>query len=136
MGEVSQTCVFGGEMLIAERRLTSDQQVESQLARALSAGRDSPNDIVNAALEECIASDGAVFRCQWVRRAIQRSAPELRNAGFYDEVVDLVKAESPTGYFDGLLLETPPGWSDEAANWAVKHLSDSPLTGSLDNVGG
>lgn len=126
MGDVSAACPFGGEMLIAERRLTPDQRVESQLSLSLSQGTDASVDAVRAALKECSASEGDAFRCQWVRRAIQRSAPELRKSGSYDDVVNLVKAESPSGYFDGLLLETPPGWSEEVANWAVRELPDSP----------
>ncbi|MEI6620775.1 MAG: hypothetical protein WCP28_02560 [Actinomycetes bacterium] len=121
-----QDCPNGGKWSLYQRNLDSAGYAEERnLARTLA---ESPNDAgraVRAALHTCRSqSQRNALDCQWVRRAVQRSAPELRAADTYDSVVGAFDELSPVPEIDRLLLTTPPGWDVRAARLLIPYLND------------
>ena len=79
--------------------------------------------LVAAATATCAAAGADPWRCQWVRRAIQRATPSCAPADARDDVVDVLAAASPTADLDRLLLETPTHRGADAADLIVEELS-------------
>lgn len=97
-------------------------QAEVELTAQLTGSPiEAPAAAASAAVS-CVESDGDALRCQWVRRAILRASPELRDAGTMEATVDAFAAVSPTGEIDRLLLNTPPGFARPAAESLVQLL--------------
>ena len=96
---------------------------EMALAGDLADDPSRGAQLVVAATATCAAAGTDPWRCQWVRRAIQRATPELRAADTRDEVVDVLAEASPTADLDRLLLETPTDWGADAADLIVEELS-------------
>ena len=92
--------------------LRTDAAPEYELARAL-AGAEQPVPVVSAALAECDAASDEPFRCEGVRRSVQRVAEGLRDRGELDEVIAAFEA-SPSADLARALLRRGPGWGDDA----------------------
>lgn len=95
---------------------------EAELSGALAATPDDAISLVAAAGSDCAVlaeTSDDVWACQWVRRALQRAAPELRAAGQMTGAIDELARHSPTAEFDRLVLTTPPGWGERAAALAI-----------------
>ncbi len=96
---------------------------ETALAAALAQRPDHGPVLVGAAAHAC-ATPGDPWSCQWIRRAIQRSSPELREAASFTKTVDTLTRVSPTGELDALILTTPPGWAPRAADLIIEQLDN------------
>ncbi|MCY7412517.1 MAG: hypothetical protein LH471_05700 [Salinibacterium sp.] len=94
---------------------------EAELAGALATTPSDAVSLVAVAGRDCAVlaqTSDDVWACQWVRRALQRAAPELRAAG----AMSVAIAE-----FDRLVLTTPPRWGERAATLVLR---------SFDEMGG
>ena len=74
---------------------------------------ENPAAVAQQAIAECSALPGSIYRCQGVRRAVQRAAQALRESGDFSEVVEALAA-SPTYSLDKELLTRGPGWARRA----------------------
>jgi len=102
-------CPFAGRWSIWVR---TDAAEKYALTRRL-LGSDHPDDVARRAIESCARRDGDAFRCQGVRRAVQRAAATLRAEGATQAVVAALE-DSPTARLDAALLLRRPGWADDA----------------------
>ncbi len=116
-------CLLDGKFQYYRRSLDDPGYGEEiELSAKLARSPATAPDLITAAANSCANSDGDVWRCQWVRRAIQRATPEIRTAGTLRATVDALAAVSPTGEVDQLLLTTPPGYGQPAAESLIELL--------------
>ena len=116
-------CLLDGKFQYYRRSLDDPGYGEEiELSAKLAGSPATAPDLITAAADSCANSDGDVWRCQWVRRAIQRATPEIRAAGTLRETVEALAAVSPTGEVDQLLLTTPPGYGQPAAESLIELL--------------
>jgi hypothetical protein len=85
---------------------------EFELTRAI-AHSDAPAAVVTAAVSNCVAADGDVWRCEYVRRAITRNSPRLHEGGQLGDVTAALE-RSPTFELDRELLLQQRGWDKRA----------------------
>ena len=101
---------------------------EAELAGALAKTPSDAVSLVAAAGHDCAVlaeTSDDVWACQWVRRALQRAAPELRAARAMPGAIAEFARHSPTAEFDRLILTTPPGWGERAATLVVKSFDET-----------
>jgi hypothetical protein len=103
------------------KRVNADAEYE--LTRRIATS-SRPADLVRSAIDECAARSGGAFRCQHVRRAVQRTAHLLRERGQLQAVVTAF-ARSPSAGLDVPLLERGPNWGLAAAREFAR-LAPSP----------
>lgn len=89
----NESCPQNGAFVIWERH---DGGAEYELTRALLTAPD-PTELLAAAVGECAADGLSPFRCQSVRRSIQRTAETLRRRGTLDDAVVALSASPSTG---------------------------------------
>ena len=92
-GTGNESCPQNGAFVIWERH---DGGAEYELTRALLTAPD-PTELLAAAVGECAADGLSPFRCQSVRRSIQRTAETLRRRGTLDDAVVALSASPSTG---------------------------------------
>lgn len=100
-------------------RTGDDVEAEYRVSRELLGDAD-PATVVDAALEACRDADGDVWRCQSVRRSVQRVAQVLRERGEFDEAVARFSL-SPTAEFDQAMLHRRAGWWWNATEELIEH---------------
>ena len=101
-------CPLGGRYSV----FTRVAPAEYALTRRVTAARH-PDAVVRAALAECSATPGSPFRCQPVRRAVQRNAQLLRQRGQLGAVLGALES-SPSALLDQRLVARGPSWGVEA----------------------
>jgi hypothetical protein len=69
--------------------------------------------VVQAAVRECVADGTDPFRCEWVRRAVTRTAQLLRDQGAL-AAATVAMRPAPTYALDRELLLREPGWGERA----------------------
>jgi hypothetical protein len=117
-------CSYGGSRRYYERSDDDPTYApEIALAAELASHPTDAEALVTAAADQC-KNQPDRWACQTVRRAIQRAAPELRQAGTFDDAVAVLGRRSPTGQIDELLLDTPPGWANTVAPMLISLLED------------
>ena len=105
----AEGCPLDGRWTIWVR---TDADGEYALTRELLVETD-PAQRIAEQIGICSASGSEAFRCERVRRSIQRAAAQLRASGEFSSVVDALR-ESPTVSLDVELLERGPGWARRA----------------------
>jgi hypothetical protein len=98
-------CLLDGKWAIWVR---SDGNAEYELTRELIESPD-PAATVREALMDCNRRPGNVFRCQNVRRSLQRAAASMRSEGTFARAIEELNA-SPSAALDIALLERRAGW--------------------------
>lgn len=106
-----ESCAFGGRYVIWQRNPMDGEYV--LLGQILSAA--DPVGVVESALAACSVDGSDAFRCQGVRRAVQRGVVSLQGSGHWDAVVDAFAA-SPSAELDINLLRRDPNWAERAAD--------------------
>jgi hypothetical protein len=103
------SCAAGGRYAIWIR---SDADAEYALTREVATASD-PAAVVRKALDTCRDASDDPFRCQHVRRAVQREAEVLRRAGKLGATVKALRS-SPSASFDIPMVSRGRGWADKA----------------------
>jgi hypothetical protein len=116
-------CLIDGKWAIWVR---SDADAEHELTRELMQSAD-PVAVIRDALTECNRQGGDVFRCQNVRRSLQRAADSMRAAGTFAPAVEALNA-SPSAALDIPMLERRAKWGPDAFD-AFVQLVDSNQRG-------
>lgn len=104
-------CFLAGRFAVW-RRIDADG--EYALATQILAG-DDPAAVVRTSIEACRDETGGAFRCEGVRRAVQRIAQALREDGTFDAVVTEFE-RSPSAALSVPMLVRGPGWADDATD--------------------
>lgn len=116
-------CLLDGMFQYYRRSLDDPgYREEVELTAQLAGAPEAAPAVIATATESCANSNGDPWRCQWVRRAVQRATPELRGAGSMRATVEALVAGSPTAEIDRLMLNTPPGYAQPAAESLVRLL--------------
>jgi hypothetical protein len=107
----SDRCPLDGEFGIWTRVLDNGEyDLTVKIVQA-----DDPSAVVADALAECVTTAGTDFRCQHVRRSVQRVAHELRRNSTFGAVLAQFDL-SPTASFDHAMLDRGPGWWERAVH--------------------
>jgi hypothetical protein len=101
-------CPLGGRYAIWERKTTDEAFEEYQLTNTIIT-HAKPVDVIDKAMEKCLAAGTSLFRCSPVTRSIQRSYLRLKQDGLLNKAVESLRL-SPSYKLDRELIVRSPGW--------------------------
>lgn len=116
-GPLEASCPLDGRSTIWQRTGAAGEYL---LTRSITDS-GHPAHVVAAAISSCRRAAGGIFRCEYVRRAIERNAQLLIDRDRLDPVLAALRA-SPSAAVDVPLVRQEPGW-DTAAYRAFVRLT-------------